>query len=100
MAYTICSVPSAKRVELDEVLKEDRIARQSQKVRDAQVLGGPAGELYVLIEGAADVVSMAEKRLAMIGRALPPAEREKLKAQFEAEDEAASAGMGLFFTEG
>ena len=100
MAYTICSVPSAKRADRAEGLKEDRIARQSQKVRDAQVLGGPAGELYVLIEGAADVVSMAEKRLAMIGRALPPAEREQLKAQFEAEDEAASAGMGLFFTEG
>lgn len=99
MAYTIFSVPSGKRAELDEVLKEDRIARQSQKLRDAQVLGGPGGELYVLIEGAPDVIAFAEEQLAKIGTRPTPAERDKLKAQFEAEDEAASAGMGLFFTE-
>jgi len=99
MAYTIFSVPSAKRAELDEVLKEDRIARQSQKLRDAQVMGGPSGELYVLIEGAEDAVALAEERLAKIGVRPSPAERDKLRAQFQAEDEAASAGMGLFFTE-
>ncbi len=100
MTYTIFSVPSGKRAELDEVLKEDRVARQSQKVRDAQVLGGPSGELYVLVEGAADAVALADERLSKIGTRLSAADREKLKAQFQAEDEAASAGMGLFFTEG
>lgn len=99
MAYTIFSVPNSKRSELDEVLKEDRIARQSQKLRDAQVMGGPSGELYVLIDGAADAITLAEERLAKIGTRPSAAERDKLKAQFEAEDEAASAGMGLFFTE-
>jgi hypothetical protein len=100
MAYTLFSVPSAKRAELDEVLKEDRVARQSQKVREAQVLGGPAGELYVLIEGAPDAVALAEERLAKIGTRPNATDREKLKAQFQAEDEAASVGMGLLFTEG
>lgn len=100
MAYTIFSVPHGKRAELDELLKEDRVARQSQKVRDAQVLGGSAGELYVLIEGAPEVVALAEERLATFGTRPSPAEKERLKAQFKAEDEAASAGMGLFFTEG
>lgn len=100
MAYTIYSVPNTKRAELDTVLKEDRVARQSQKVRDAQVLGGPSGQLYVLVEGAPDVVTLADDLLAKIGTRLPPTDRDRLKAQFEAEDEAASAGMGLFFTEG
>ncbi len=99
MAHTVAEVPNAKRTELDEILKDDKIARQSLKIRDAGAMGGPAGALYVQIEGAEDVVRAAEPRLAAIGKILPPADREKLHAQFVAEDEAASAGMGLFFTE-
>ncbi len=100
MAYTIFLVPTAKRTELEEILKEDRIARQSHKLREASAVGGPAGEYCVQIEGAADVVKDAERRLAAIGAAPPPAEKERIHQVFVAEDDAASAGMGLFFTEG
>ena len=100
MAYTIFLVPSAKRAELDEILREDRIARQSHKLREASTVGGPAGEYCIQIEGAADVVGEAEQRLAVIGSAPSAAEKERIHQAFVAEDEAASAGMGLFFTEG
>jgi len=99
MAWTLFSVPATKRAELDAALKDDRVSRQSQKVRDAAAMGGEAGTTYVLVEGAADAVHHAEELLGPIGTKLPSADAETLYRRFKDEDEAASAGMGLFFTE-
>jgi hypothetical protein len=99
MAWTIYTVPSGKRTELDAVLKDDRVSRQSQKVREASALGGPSDTLYVLIEGAAEPVAHAGELLATVGTKLPTADAESLYRKFKDEEEAASAGMGLFFTE-
>ncbi len=100
MAWTIAVVPSGKRGELDAVLKDDVVSRQSQKVRDAVALGGPADATYVLIEGSPDAVRRAEELLGKLGEKLPAADAEALYRRFKDEEEAASAGMGLFFTEG
>jgi len=99
MAWTIFSVPTGKRLELDAVLKDDVISRQSQTVRDAGALGGPADTTYVLIEGAADAVRRAEELLTPVGTRLPSADGERLHQRFKDEQDEASAGMGLFFTE-
>lgn len=99
MAWIIFSVPSAKRTELDAVLKDDLISRQSQKVREAAALGGPSDAVYVLIEGAADAVHRAGELLGPVGTRLPMADADGLYRQFKDEEDAASAGMGLFFTE-
>lgn len=99
MAWTLFSIPSAKRGELDAVLRDDQLSRQSQKVRDAPSAGGPAGELYVLIEGGADAIAHADTLLATVGKKLPSAEAEPLYRRFKDEEENASSGMGLFFTE-
>ena len=100
MAWTLFSVPAAKRTELDAVLHDDQLSRQSQKVRDAKSLGGPADALYVLLEGSAEAMKRAEELLAPVGSRLPAAEGEALYRKLKDEEEAASAGMGLFFTEG
>jgi hypothetical protein len=99
MAWTIYTVPSGKRTELDAVLRDDRVSRQSQKVREASALGGPADTLYVLIEGAAEPVAHAGELLNGVGTKLPGADAEALYRKFKDEEDAASAGMGLFFTE-
>jgi hypothetical protein len=99
MAWTLYRVPSARKTELDQALADDRVSRQSHKIRDAATVGGPAGELYVLIEGSDDAVRRADELLAAIGTKLPLAEAETLRQKFKDEDEAAAAGMGLFFTE-
>jgi hypothetical protein len=99
MAWTIFLVPSAKRTELDAALKDDIVSRQSQKVRDAAALGGPADQTYVLVEGSTEGVGRARELLAPVGSALPTVEAERLHQRFRDEEEAASAGMGLFFTE-
>lgn len=92
-------VPAARRTELDQALNDDVLARQSRKVRDAGSMGGPSGELYVLIEGGAEALARAESLLGPLGKRLPPADSAKLEQRFKDEDESASAGMGLFFTE-
>jgi hypothetical protein len=99
MAWTLFAVPSSKRSELDAVLKDDRVSRQSQKVREASAMGGPADTIYVLVEGADDAVRHAGELLGAIGQRLAPADAEPLYRKFKDEEEAASAGMGLFFTE-
>ena len=99
MAWTIFSCPNAKRGEVDAVLRDDLVSRQSQKLRDAAALGGPADTTYVLIEGSTEGVRRAEELLGPVGTRLAAAEGEPLYRRFKDEEEAASAGMGLFFTE-
>jgi hypothetical protein len=100
MAWTIFTVPSSKRTELDAALKDDTVSRQSQKVREAGAMGGPSDALYVLIEGSPPAIAKAEELLGAVGTRLPGSEGESLYRRFKDEEESASAGMGLFFTEG
>ncbi|HEV2317175.1 MAG TPA: hypothetical protein VGV89_06340 [Thermoplasmata archaeon] len=99
MAWTLHRVPNTRRSELDAALKDDMISRQSHKLRDAATLGGPAGEVYVLVEGSAEAIARADQLLEPAGPKLPAAEGEPLYRRLKEEDDSASAGMGLFFTE-
>jgi hypothetical protein len=99
MPWTIFAVPSAKRTELDAALKDDLVSRQSQTVREAGAMGGPADRLYVLVEGSTQGVERADQLLAPVGTKLPAGEAAALHQKFKDEEEAASSGMGLFFTE-
>ncbi len=100
MPWTLFSVPSTKRTELEAALRDDVVSRQSHTVRAAPSLGGPPDATYVLVEGSADGVRRAEELLRGFGTALAGADRETLYRKLKEEEEAASAGMGLFFTEG
>jgi hypothetical protein len=100
MAWTLFLVPSAKRTELDAVLRDDLLSRQSQKIRDAKAIGGPVDSTYVLLEGSADAMKRADELLGAVGTKLPAAEGESLYQRFKDEEDSASVGMGLFFTEG
>lgn len=99
MAWILFAVPSAQRPSLEAALKDDLLSRQSQKVRDASTMGGPPETVYVLLEGGAEGLRRAEELLGPLGKRPESAEAETLYQKFKAEEEAASAGMGLFFTE-
>jgi hypothetical protein len=99
MAWVIFEVPNDRRAKLDEVLRDDIIARQSHKLRDAATVGGRAGHLVVQIDGSAEAVAKAETMLKDIGTKLAPKDADAMHTRLQEEDEAASAGMGLFFTE-
>jgi hypothetical protein len=99
MAWTIYSIPSDRRSALEAALKDDLVSRQSQTVREAGALGGPADTTYVLVEGSAEGVHRADELLAPVGTRLPSPDAERLHQRFKDDEDAASAGMGLFFTE-
>jgi hypothetical protein len=99
MAWTLFTVPSAKKAELDAALADDQVSRQSQKIRDAASLGGPSGSLYVLVEGSEEPIRRAEELLAKVGERMPAKDGSALYQRLKDEDESAAAGMGLFFTE-
>jgi hypothetical protein len=99
MAWTLYEIPNEHRTELDAALKDDIVSRQSHTLRDAAAAGGPSGRLYVLVEGSPDGVARADELLKAAGTRMPPPEAERLYRQFKDEEDAASSGMGLFFTE-
>lgn len=99
MAWVIFEVPNDRRAKLDEALRDDLVGRQSQKLRDAATLGGRSGHVYIQVDGSPEAVSRAEALLKEVGTKLPPTEAEALRKRLQDEDEAASQGMGLFFTE-
>jgi hypothetical protein len=99
MAWTLFSVPSAKRTELEAALRDDLVSRQSHKVRAAATLGGAADATYVLVDGTPEGIRRAEEVLGPVGTRILGADAEALYRKLREEDEAASAGMGLFFGE-
>ncbi len=99
MAWTLYLVPTTKKSELETILRDDLISRQSHKLRDAAAQGGPAGQLYVFLEGSMEAIGRADGLLPEIGEKLKGSEAEALFRRLKEEDEAASAGMGLFFTD-
>ena len=62
-------------------------------------MGGPSGELYVLIEGAPRPSRGPTRSSAPSANGSPAPDSAELEAALQDEDESASAGMGLFFTE-
>jgi hypothetical protein len=100
MAWTLLSIPTSKRTELDAALHDDLVSRQSQKVRAAASFGGPSDATYVLVEGSPEGIRRADELLGTLATPLPPPDKEALYRRLKDEDESASAGMGLFFTEG
>ena len=83
MPWVLFEVPNDRRAKLDDVLRDDLIARQSHKIRDAATLGGKSGHLYVQIEGSPEAVARAETQLKEVGTMLPPKEAEALRARLQ-----------------
>ena len=99
MSWTIFRVPSARKGDMDAALADDLVSRQSRKIRDAATLGGPAGELYVLIEGSPEGVGRADAVLGPMGTRLTGDEAQKLFDRLAEEDQSSAAGMGLLFSD-
>lgn len=99
MPWTLYAIPSDRRTEIDTALKDDTVSRQSQKVRDGASAGAAAGTTIVLVEGSAEGVRRADELLGPLAPKLAGADAERLYRRLKDEEEAASAGIGLFFTD-
>jgi hypothetical protein len=100
MGWAIFAVGSDRRPELDAALKDDLVSRQSQKLRDGPSVGAAAGTTIVLLEGSDGAIRRLGELLGAAGSRLAGVDAERLYRRLKDEEDAASAGMGLFFTEG
>jgi hypothetical protein len=100
MAWRIYVVPADKRASVEELLtRDDLLWRQTRILRDAQTLGGVAGETYLYMEGSETAMTHADGAIPPLGVRAEGALAEKLHARFKEEEEMSAQGMGLMFSD-
>jgi hypothetical protein len=96
MAHRVLEVPSAKRGDLDQLLAEDAVSRQSITVKDAKAFDLARAGVILILEGDEKVLEHAEARVKAMGGAVPP-EAAAVYARFREESDEAAGGMGFVF---
>lgn len=100
MAWRIFVVTNDQRGPLDELLtNDDLLWRQTRILRDASSMGGPAGELYLYMEGSETAMAHADEKVTKIAKPVEKARGEELHARIKDEEEKSAQGMGLMFSD-
>jgi len=93
--YKVYSLKKEKRKTLDTLLADDIVGRQTVIYKDSENYGGTGEDLYVLIEGSAEIFSrIAEMKLEGLVEIKKP---EEIYKQIKAEEDKAEGGMGFMF---
>ncbi len=95
--YRIFRVPASQSAQIDTLLKDELVSRQSLVVRNARTLGVEGEGTLILVEGSEAGVAQAEALLKDAGKPLTSAEADTAYRRFKAQDEEAASGMGLIF---
>ena len=97
MPYAIFKIDNPR--DIDNVVRDDMISRQSITTRDAKSLGLKGNHFYVKIEGTSEAIQKAEEivKETDIGGRLPDKDAKKIDAKLKEEEETASEGMGMIF---
>jgi len=97
MPYAIFKIGTPR--DIDNVVRDDIISRQSITTRDAKSLGLKGSHFFVKIEGATEAIKKAEKivKETDMGERLTGKEAKKIDTKLKKEEESASEGMGMIF---
>ena len=97
MPYAIFKIDNPR--DIDNVVRDDMISRQSITTRDAKSLGLKGNHFYVKIEGSSEAIQKAEEivKETDIGDRLPDKDAKKIDIKLKEEEETASEGMGMIF---
>lgn len=95
--FKVFSVPPAKRLQKDEVLKDDLVSRQSIAERDADALGFPGLGTLVLVEGDEKAVARAAELFKDVAEDLPPEKAAAVRQRIRDQEDDVAAGVGLIF---
>src|SRR2546421_10989971 len=94
--YRVFRLTQAKADQVNVLMADDVVSRQSVTVRDAKSLGLKGDDRYVLVEGSEAALARAVELLKGI-TPLKVAEAEDVYRRFRSQDEQAASGMGLIF---
>ena len=95
--FKVFSVPPAKKLQKDEVLKDDLVSRQSIAERDADALGFPGLGTLVLVEGDEKAVARASELFKGVAEELPPEKAAAVRQRIRDQEDDVAAGVGLIF---
>jgi hypothetical protein len=99
MSWRIYLLETSQKGRVDEILQDDVLWRQTRLYRDAATLGGPAGRMYLYLEGPEEAMKRADSLLLPTVSPLTPDRAEALHARFKEEEEQSAQGMGLMFSD-
>jgi len=94
--YRIFRLTPAQADQVNVLMADDVVSRQSVTVRDAKSLGLRGDERYVVVEGSEAALERATELLKGI-TLLKAAEADDVYRRFRSQDEQAASGMGLIF---
>ena len=97
MPYAIFKINNPR--DIDNVVRDDTISRQSITTRDAQALGLKGTHFYVKIEGTDEAITKATEivKETDIGERLKEKDAKNIDDKLKKEEESASEGMGMIF---
>lgn len=99
MSWRIFVLPKDKQEATEEVLKDDILWRQTRVFREAPVLGGKEGELFLYLDGSEEAMARADKLIITVAKVVPKEEAQQIYTRIKEEQDNAAQGMGLLFAE-
>jgi len=96
MAYAVFAVEKEKIAEMQKILADDMVSRQSIVTRDAKALGFEKDVQYAMVEGGDEGVARAVELFGQAG-IQKEADAEAVYKKIKAEEESAADGMGMIF---
>jgi hypothetical protein len=97
MPYAIFKIENPR--DIDTLVRDDMISRQSITTRDAKALGMKESHFYVKIEGTQEALEKATDIVKEneIGECLSDKDAKKIDTKLKKEEESASEGIGMIF---
>jgi hypothetical protein len=98
MTYVIFEVKKEETGNINTIIKDDQVSRQSITTRDANSLDIKGEATYLKIEGNEDVLKKAEEMAKELGiKKLKVKEAKEINEKIESQDDSAASGMGMIF---
>jgi len=98
LTYVIFEVKSEKIGNINKLIKDDLVSRQSILTRDSSSLSIKGDASYVKIEGSPEGIKRAEelaKELDM--KKLDDKKAKEINEKIESQEDSAASGMGMIF---
>ncbi len=98
MTYIIFEVKSENVGEIDKMIRDDLVSRQSILTRDSSSLDIKENVFYVKIEGSEEGLKKAKKLAKELEfKKLGKKKAEEINKKIEEQEDSAASGMGMIF---
>ena len=98
MTYVIFEVKSENIGNINKLIKDDLVSRQSILTRDSSSLNVKGDASYVKVEGSPEGVKRAEKLAKELNmKKLNAKKTKEINKKIESQEDSAASGMGMIF---